>query len=253
MPTLDEQLCFALHAASRVVTRAYAERLAAYGARVYVADGQIDECGALVGKGANVPTFAGGVALPFVTSCLLIPYVLSVGHETRASPALGGAGVQLGASLEGDRPQASPLRGAVAQDSGQLGEDGDRLAGDRRRRPRADRPSRRRPRRERRPRRPGDPSALVASNRKIGEVLGWRDVPIDPQELGEAVRQWRERRMTRPAIPRPARGPDIHRLGRDVEDPAVRTQNHGGLALEPVASIRTQGRTFFMVACVAAA
>ena len=25
---------------------------AAYGARVYVADGQIDECGALVGKGA---------------------------------------------------------------------------------------------------------------------------------------------------------------------------------------------------------
>lgn len=28
---LDEQLCFALHAASRVVTRAYAERLAAYG------------------------------------------------------------------------------------------------------------------------------------------------------------------------------------------------------------------------------
>ena len=28
---------------------------AAYGARVYVADGQIDECGALVGKGAANP------------------------------------------------------------------------------------------------------------------------------------------------------------------------------------------------------
>jgi UDP-glucose 4-epimerase len=44
------------------------------------------------------------------------------------------------------------------------------------------------------PRRPGDPSALVAGNRRIGEVLGWRPRHDDLKYIVRTAWQW-ERKM----------------------------------------------------------
>jgi UDP-glucose 4-epimerase len=43
------------------------------------------------------------------------------------------------------------------------------------------------------PRRPGDPSALVASNRKIGEVLGWRPRYDDLEYIVRTAWRWEEK------------------------------------------------------------
>ena len=43
------------------------------------------------------------------------------------------------------------------------------------------------------PRRPGDPPALVADARRIGEVLGWRPVHNDLREIVESALQWEEK------------------------------------------------------------